>query len=425
MRNKRRNKGMKKQITIIASILAVTLVICGIIFFTWKPVNKEVKLEVGESISIDAFLTKATTNASFKTDISQIDTSVLGEHQVKIKILCFTFGSTLEIVDTTAPTATPVEVSVEAGILPDAIECVTNIVDMTNVTVSYKETPDTSEDGVYDVVVLLTDEGGNVTEVETTINVWSDKEAPVISGAGDKTVTVGGSISYRQGVSVVDNMDESPTLEIDNSNVDLNKVGSYEVVYTATDKSGNSSSVTVTVYVVEKQVAQVDEVTVNALAQKVLDSITDDSMTDMEVAFAIYRWTNKNISYTGTSDKSNWIVGAYQAFTKKSGDCYNYFAAAKALFRVAGIENVDVEKSDTSHSRHYWSLINLGDGWYHVDCTPRKGDGDLFFMVTDAELEAYSSAHSNSHIFDVNAYPARATESLQHRVNYTNWTISQ
>ena len=88
-----------------------------------------------------------------------------------------------------------------------------------------------------------------------------------------------------------------------------------------------------------------------------------------------------------------------------------------------GIENVDIVKSDTSHSSHFWSIINLGDGWYHVDCTPRKGSGDLFFMVTDAELEAYSVKHKNSHIFDGSLYPERATESVQDKVDYTNGVI--
>ena len=95
------------------------------------------------------------------------------------------------------------------------------------------------------------------------------------------------------------------------------------------------------------------------------------------------------------------------------------------MFEVAGIENVDVVKSVTTHSRHYWSLINLGDGWYHVDCTPRTGTGDNFFMVTDAELEAYSSKHRNTHIFDTTLYPERATESVQHYVNYATGTLTQ
>lgn len=424
-KKKDKKKLYKKYGIICACVLVLLLIVGCTALLSWKPVKEEVKLEVGENIEISSFLMNENDNASFETDVTKIDTSALGEHEIEVKVLFFTFKSNLKIVDTVAPTGQPVEVTVEAGTVPKASECVTDIVDKTEVSVSFKETPDTSQDGVVNAIVLLVDKAGNKAEVNTKINVWSDKEAPVISGVANKTVTKGGTISYRQGVTVTDNLDENPTLEIDSSAVDLNTVGKYEVTYTATDKSGNSTSKTITVTVVAKTTTTVDEDTVRTLAQKVLDDITDSSMSQMEVAFAIYKWANTNIAYTGSSDKSSWIVGAYQAFTKKSGDCYNYFAAVKALLEVAGIDNVDVVKSDTSHSRHYWSLINLGDGWYHVDATPRKGDGDLFFMVTDAELEAYSSKHSNSHIFDKNAYPERATESVQDKVNYSTGKITE
>lgn len=426
-KNKKRKmkKTYKKYGIILACLLVLTVILAGIALVTWKPVREEVKLEVGESIQIAHFLKNTEDDASFKTDISKIDTSVLGEYEVEVKVLFATFQSTLKIVDTIAPTGKPVEVTVQSGTVPKASECVTDIVDKTEVSVSFKETPDTSKDGVVNATVLLVDKAGNKAEVKTKINVWSDNEAPVISGAANKTVTKGGTISYRQGITVTDNLDENPTLEIDNSAVDLNKVGKYKVTYTATDASGNSTTETITVTVVAKTITTVDEDTVRTLAQRVLDDITDSSMSDMEVAFEIYKWVNKNIAYTGSSDKSSWVVGAYQAFTKKSGDCYNYFAAVKALFEVAGIENVDVVKSVTTHSRHYWSLINLGDGWYHVDATPRKGDGDLFFMVTDAELEAYSSQHSDSHIFDKDAYPERATKSVQDKVDYSKGKIKE
>lgn len=422
---KNRKKLYKKHGIVLAGLVGLTVLFTVIAFVTWKPVKEEVTLEVGESILLEQFLLNEEDEASFVTDVSKIDTSILGEHEVEIKVMFATFNSTLKIVDTVAPIGQPVELTVQSGTVPKASECVTNIVDKTEVTVSFKETPDTSKDGVITAIVLLVDKAGNKAEVKTTINVWSDEEPPVISGTSNKTVPKGGTISYRQGVTVTDNIDENPSLEIDNSAVDLNKVGKYEVTYTATDASGNSTTKTITVSVVAKESTTVDEDTVRTLAQKVLDNITDSSMSDMEIAFEIYKWANKNISYTGSSDKSSWIVGAHQAFTKKSGDCYNYFAAVKAMLEVAGIENVDVVKSVTTHSSHYWSLINLGDGWYHVDATPRKGDGDLFFMVTDAELEAYSSAHSNSHIFDKNAYPERATESVQDKIDYSKGKIKE
>ena len=423
---------MKKKIALVVLILTILLAVAGAVlyFVIWEPTVEEVKVEVGQEIQLNDFLVEPNDKAAFVTDISKIDTSALGKHEIKIKILGREFTSQLIVEDTVAPAGEAVPLVTEAGILPDVLECVTNIVDATAVAVSYKETPDVSKAGDIPVTILLTDEAGNITEIESTITVWVDDEPPVISGTSNKTVTVGGSISYKKGITVTDNKDENPTLEIDNSKVDLNKPGTYEVVYTATDKAGNSSSVTIKVTVKEKQVTpttdntttttpqEVNEATVNAMAQKVLDSITNSSMSKMDIAFAIYKWTNTHIGYTGKSDKSNWINGAYEAFTKRSGDCYTYFAAAKAMFRVAGIDNVDVVKSDTSHSRHYWSLINIGSGWYHVDATPRKGSGDLFFMVTDAELEAYSSTHRNSHIFDGSLYPARATESVQHLVRY-------
>ena len=421
IRRRKKKKAMKRKRMLRNIILACfALILLGLAFLIfWKPVHRQVTLEVGEEIELNDFLKKEKKKATFVTDINEIDTTALGEHKVVVKVGFRKFKSTLKVEDTVAPTADAAEVKAMMGQVPEASDCVTNIVDKTNVTVSYKTEPDVSAEGDTSAIVLLTDEAGNVTEVEVPVVVWCDKVAPTIEGAKTIEVTIGGTVSYRQAVTVKDDIDPEPKLSIDSSRVDLNRIGFYEVVFTATDASGNSTSVSAVVNVVPKEESgNITEQQVLDLAKKVLDRITNDSMTDREVAFAIYKWTNKNIGYVGTSDKSSWLKGAHQAFTKQSGDCYNYFAAAKAMYKVAGIDNIDVVKSDTSHSSHYWSLINLGTGWYHVDCTPRKGDGDLFFMVTDAELEKYSKAHGNTHIFDTDAYPARATESIQSEIKY-------
>lgn len=424
-RARKRRARQRKIRALIASVIFLVILLAGLLIYwiTWNPVKPNVTLEAGEQITLDAFL--ENSGAEFVTDISKIDYTKTGVHDIVIRINNREFSSWLTIVDTIAPTATPVEVTTKAGILPDASSCVTDIKDYSGVTVKYKTEPDVSEGADIEVVLVLTDKAGNTAEVKSVIHVVADEEAPVISGAEDKTIVLGESVSYRSGVTVTDNEDENPTLTIDNSKVELDKVGKYEVTYTATDAAGNSSSVTITLTIKEKPSGYVDEATVMAKAQEILASITNESMSKMEVAFAIYRWTNRNIGYVDSSDKSSWIKGAYQAFTKRSGDCYNYFAAAKALFAAAGIETVDVVKSDTSHSRHYWSLINIGTGWYHVDCTPRKGSGDLFFMVTDEELEAYSKQHNNSHIFDTSAYPKRETKSVQDKVDYNNGKIKK
>jgi hypothetical protein len=160
------------------------------------------------------------------------------------------------------------------------------------------------------------------------------------------------------------------------------------------------------------------------IAEGILEQITNENMSKAEVAAAIYNWVRFNISYNGHSDKDRgWAAGAYDGFTAHQGDCYTYYATAKALFDVAGIPNVDVTKvvtPQTSSSSHYWSLINLGDGWYHVDCTPRNNQQtESFFLFTDEELLDYSKKNRNCHNFDSNAYPDRATESVQDKMEFS------
>ena len=64
---------------------------------------------------------------------------------------------------------------------------------------------------------------------------------------------MGESVSYRRHVVVEDNIDSSEqiTLTIDSSKVNLSEVGEYAVKYTATDRAGNSSSVTIFVKVID------------------------------------------------------------------------------------------------------------------------------------------------------------------------------
>lgn len=422
MRRRRRRNDTVILFIILGVILA--LAILAICLLLKSPVSKKATVEVGTDVTLDLFIedAKKAENAGFLTDLALVDTDKLGQYPVQIECGGKIYDSILVVEDTVAPVATAKDATARLGIMPNAEDCVTDVLDKTEVDITYKTKPDVSKEGETEAVVVLKDEGGNATEIKVKITVVSDTEPPVIEGAKDIIVEVGDTVSYRKDIVVTDNEDSNPTLTIDSSLVDLDTPGEYVATYTATDKSGNASIVAIQV-IVEEKGPKKDRDEVYALAQKVLDDIIDDSMTDMEKAFAIYRWTNRNIMYTGTADKTHWTIGAYEAFTKRAGDCYSYYAAAKAMFDVVGIENVDIVKSDTSHSSHFWSIINLGDGWYHVDCTPRKGSGDLFFMVTDAELEAYSVKHKNSHIFDGSLYPERATESVQDKVDYTNGVI--
>ena len=423
-RPRRRKK--RSRAPLVLFVLLLIVVVCAILATVLNPaVTEKVTLEAGEPVTMGLFMKKSPQDGKFVTDVAAIDTSVPGVYAVIIEYDGKSYDCSLTIEDTTPPSGVTVPMTVPLGAELDPYKCVADVHDVTEVTVYFKTTPDLTVSGEHRETVVLMDTSGNKTELPVTVTVLADTVPPVITGTHDIEAFVGDSISYREGVTVTDDQDPAPTLEIDSSGVDMKKPGTYEVTYRAADAAGNTTEVAVTVTITEKPAGYIEPEVVLAEAREVLTQITTSSMDDMDVAYAIYRWALYNITYVDTSDKSSWTIGAHQAFTQRSGDCFVYFSACKALLTAAGIDNVDIVKSDTSHSRHYWNLINLGDGWYHLDATPRKGTGDNFFMVTDAELEAYSTAHNNSHIFDPSLYPERATKSLQNLVDYNSATLKR
>ena len=232
-----------------------------------------------------------------------------------------------------------------------------------------------------------------------------DTEGPVISGVQPLTTTAGGTLSYRDGVTAVDDRDGTVPFQVDSSQVDLNVPGEYEVIYSAEDSSGNRTEVTTTVTVTEPEPeptpsgggqtgSQPKAVTlddVNALADKVLAKIISDGMTQAQKAKAIYDYVRTHIVYVGYSDKSSWIIGAYNGFKTGRGDCFNYYACSKALLTRAGIPNVDIKRVG-GITRHYWNLVDVGTGYYHFDACPHDNSYYIdSFMLTDAETEEYTA----------------------------------
>lgn len=238
----------------------------------------------------------------------------------------------------------------------------------------------------------------------------TDTVAPVIQNVKPMIVYVGDAVSYRKGISVSDETDPAPNLEIDTSKVDLTQPGTYPVVYISKDKSGNTSSQETTIEVRAHKDGYVSSEQIMDTADSLLHKIIKDDMSKKEKVKAVYTWLRKNCAYGGHSDRGDYMQTAYSMLTQKRGDCYGYFAAAKLLFERMGIDNLDVQKvkNNPTDSNHFWSLVSLDDGktWYHFDATPRRGDGDDFCLVTDAFLDAYSTTHKNSHNRDKSLYPA-------------------
>lgn len=414
-RHAARRKNNSAPFFAVAALLIISLTVIFLVPKDYSGViNKQVTIEAGtDSISVEDFIieNKKDYDISLLTQVSDIDLSVPGTYPVEIKCNRSKIKCELKVVDTTAPTAVPLENTVFKGDVLTADKFVKDISDITDVTVQFKNQPDFETAGKKEVTVILKDTSANVTELTALLTVIADVTPPEVAGVENIAVYVGSTVNYRKNVTVTDDYDETPTLKIDSSDVDVSKEGTYTVKYTATDAAGNTVTKTATV-TVSRNVNSDDDKKLAAaeLADKVLKSIVKDGMTLRQQVSAIYNWARGNIAYSGHSDKVDYLVEAYNTFKYLSGDCYSYFAATKLMFERLGIPNIDVVKvkNSATDSNHYWSLVSIdgGESYYHFDATPRKGTGDDFCLVTDAFLDAYSDAHKKSHNRDKSLYPA-------------------
>lgn len=308
--------------------------------------------------------------------------------------------------------------------IPDAASCVTGISDITDVTATWQDLPDMSNGGNFTAVALLTDGCGNATTVEVPFEVTKDDTPPVIDGVKDLDVYIGDSITYMDKVTVTDDYDENPVIDVDTSNVNLYEEGTYEVTYKATDFSGNETSITINLTLSEKPEGYVEPEVLYAEAQKILDEITEPGMTEEEIALQICWWCRYNIRFILRTETRSWTEAAYNAFVYRTGNCFSTAYAAKALYDVAGFENMIIERYPYQTATHFWNYVLINGQWYHCDSTWREGYDSYFFMYTTEELLDFWQGGWNGFQFKQEEYPESATESVQYRIDYKNHTIS-
>ena len=233
--------------------------------------------------------------------------------------------------------------------------------------------------------------------VETTLTILPpDHEGPVIEGAQDIIAGLGETVSYRSGVTATDAVDGEVMLKIDSSAVDLDTLGDYPVVYSAEDRRGNRSEVSVNLKVVDRTEEDENgpiylaEETLDEIVNDILTKIVTDDMSKLDKARAIYNYVHSSIRYVNGNYSEDWRRGAYVGFTRGRGDCFNYFACSKALLTAAGIDNLDLERYGGT-TEHYWNLVNVGDGWYHFDACPYPiGYPMNGFMISEQQARDYT-----------------------------------
>lgn len=455
------------------------------------------------------------SKAYFVTDVTQIDLGTVGNHQITLCHGKKQETITLTIQDTTAPAVEFMTRRVEGiGYIPVPEDFVVNITDYSRTTVSFKQqfvAPEVYSD--LHLTVVVSDESGNAVEQLCTVcYTWmresvlleagteltkahilidAEKDGDLLdqaaldqinaSGAGTYSVTATSGEStvictitvedtqppqlqlqdvtiYPGGVFTVNSFvvsvsDASGQTELKmNGTYDVNKLGTYTVEITATDKQGISTVLSAKLYVVAdttppqisgmtamsvkkhstpdwlKGVSAYDgkdgscAVSVNAESvdltkagtYTVYYSATDLSgnkasasrtvtvLPDQEDTKALVVQIAQSLPATDPESIRNYVRSkimytsnwggddpVWYGFTKYKGNCYVHALCLKALFDYFGYTSQLIWVMP-QYSPHYWLIINIGGTWYHIDPTPNVLHGRYSLMTNAQRLETLS-----------------------------------
>ena len=167
---------------IIIAIAALTVILIALIAVliagsVARPsyVAKSVTAEAGRSsIKASDFLIDKSHTAEFADD-TYYDLSKVGEYKIKLIVDGEVCTTKLIVADTIAPSGTVVDFAVRQGSELRAEDCVSDIVDATEVEVKFKKKPDLDKVGKQNVTIILEDGGGNRTEYTFVLDVVSSE----------------------------------------------------------------------------------------------------------------------------------------------------------------------------------------------------------------------------------------------------------
>lgn len=408
-------------------------------------VKKEVILEAGSQIQIQDFFSDCPLDAKFVTDISGIDTNIPAIYELTVFYeKAFTENVTLKIEDHTGPEGKAIAQTVYTTCrVPDAADCVCELYDLSGIAkVAYQDkAPTFTAEGSFSVPVIVTDMYGNETKIKVPFTVFDDRTAPIIEGVHDIEIEGDTSrINLLEGITAYDDYDLEPIVRVNDSTVNYEKSGSYELTYSAIDKAGNISSLKATLKITLHEVTATTTTADNDsssgssgsasssssssssdsssdpaydLAEKVMSTLWRSN--DVDTARAIFNWVHSHISYQTVTTWQSYEDAAYRGFSRHNGDCYVYFCCAKMLLDCAGIPNLMVERYPVYSNGHYWNLVQLNGEWYHCDATVFKDHPSMYFMCTDDEID------DSHHQFNGSLYPERAGGST----DYLNQTTPE
>ena len=150
-------------------------------------------------------------------------------------------------------------------------------------------------------------------------------------------------------------------------------------------------------------------------AQKVLDKVLKNGMSDLEKETAIYHWIVNNVNYDWThqdvmKETPRESFTPYGGLVNHTAVCLGYATTFQLLMDLAGVECITVVgAADLSAEDHGWNMVRLNENWYCVDVTwdanyreygsTRGRERDwMYFNVTSNYMAATNHQWDYAHI---------------------------
>lgn len=210
--------------------------------------DKEITVELGATFQLpdcdgidpeDGNLSCAISGDTVNTGIAGVYTVIYSTTDSEGIEVSDSFVVT--VVDTTTPTITidNSQIVLEVDDSFTSPVCTVSDNGETTTCTEDKSSLDTSKLGSYIVSYYATDEAGNKSTTVDIVVIVQDTTSPNISLSTDSLVIeYGESVTYPT-CSVNDNYDDNLTCTIDDSNLDINTLGVYNIIYSVADSSGN------------------------------------------------------------------------------------------------------------------------------------------------------------------------------------------
>lgn len=353
------------------------------IFYVWMKASYT--LELGDTLEKEDILMNAEKDSDLldQLELDKINAGGIGSYTLTSTEDGLTCKCEVTVQDTTAPELVLKDVTIYMNGRADKDSFIESVSDISGpVTTRLLTTLNRGSYGSQTVTIEAEDINGNVITKEATLHVVPDTTAPSISGTSTMKVEKNSTPDYLDGVTAYDGKDGYVEVTYDDSKVDLTAAGTYYVVYSATDRSGNTAT--------SKRKVEVkhDSSDTTALVNSIAASLPSD-------AEAIRDYVRNNIAYN-----TNWGGDdpVWYGFTNKVGNCYVH---ALCLQRLLSAKGYSTKLIWVTNKSHYWLIINLGGTWWHIDATPTPAHSKYSLMNDEMRL-----ATLNGRKWDFESWPA-------------------